>query len=149
MNRVVYISKCSGCRNLESVSVSPTPKGCVLVSTRDENGDCVGQDSAYAFNSIVSDIILEFLLNMIIYCMQSPNLVKAILSNTIWSLNMYFEDFEIDSERGRIFGMRNPKYSLEDFMFNESTDYETIKNKFNFSRDEVKIVAVNWNPNIE
>jgi hypothetical protein len=34
-------------------------------------------------------------------------------------------------------------------MFNESTDYETIKNKFNFSRDEVKIVAANWNPNIE
>lgn len=60
VNRVVYISKCSGCRNLEPVSVSPTPKGCVLVSTRDENGDCVGHDSAYAFNSIVSDIILEF-----------------------------------------------------------------------------------------
>lgn len=86
---------------------------------------------------------------MIIYCMQAPNLVKAILSRTIWSLNLYFEDFEIDSERGRIFGMRNPKYSLEDFMFNESTDYETVKNKFNFSRDEVKVVAANWNPTIE
>jgi hypothetical protein len=60
VNRVVYISKCSGCRNLESVSVSPTPKGCVLVSTRDENGDCMGQDSAYAFNLNKSDILLRF-----------------------------------------------------------------------------------------
>ena len=81
--------------------------------------------------------------------MQSPNLVKAILSRTIWSLNMYFDEFEIDSERGRIFGLRNPKYSLEDFMFNESTDYENLKTKFNFSKDEVKLVASNWNPIIE
>lgn len=44
-------------RNLESVSVSPTPKGCVLVSIRDENGDCVGHDSAYAL------VFLEVKLN--------------------------------------------------------------------------------------
>lgn len=60
MNRVVYISKCSGCGTYESVSVLPTPKGCVLTSIRGENGSCTGHDSAYAFNSIVSDIIIEF-----------------------------------------------------------------------------------------
>lgn len=46
MKGVVYIVKCSGCGTYESVSVSPIPKGCVLVSQRDENGDSVGQDSA-------------------------------------------------------------------------------------------------------
>jgi hypothetical protein len=60
VNQVVYISKCSGCRSLEPVSVLSTPKGCVLVSIRDENDSCKGHDSAYAFNSIISDIIIEF-----------------------------------------------------------------------------------------
>ena len=60
VNRVVYISKCSGCGTYESVSVLPTPKGCVLVSNRDENGSCTGHDSAYAFNFSKSDILLKF-----------------------------------------------------------------------------------------
>jgi hypothetical protein len=60
VNRVVYISKCSGCRNLESVSVLSTSKGCVLVSIRDENDSSKGHDSAYAFNLNKSDILLRF-----------------------------------------------------------------------------------------
>lgn len=78
--------------------------------------------------------------------MQAPNLVKAILSRTIWSLNMYFSDYEIDSERGRIYGLSNPKYALEDFMFNENSDFELLKHKFNFLSKEVKLIAANWNP---
>ena len=86
---------------------------------------------------------------MIVYCMQAPNLVKAILSRTIWSLNMYFEDFEIDSERGRIFGMRNPEFSFQDFSFNEYDDYQKLKQNFGFDSKEIKVVSANWNPVIE
>ena len=86
---------------------------------------------------------------MILYCMQAPKLVKALDSKNIWTLNRYFDKYEIDPARGRVFGLSNPRYAFQDFASNEHDDYQKLINDFDFDPSEIKVVSVNWNPVIE
>lgn len=82
--------------------------------------------------------------------MKAPELVKAIDSHMFWHLNLYFDRFEIDSARGVIFGIggssSNPKYTLEDFCFNEAAEWDKVKETFGEGVKTYEVKAVNWNP---
>ncbi len=89
---------------------------------------------------------------MLIYAMKCPELVKAIMSRKFWTLGLYFEQYELDTDRGVIFGIGengNPKYALEDFKFNEYSEWKKIMEEFGVSMSKVSIKAINWNPIFE
>lgn len=89
---------------------------------------------------------------MVVYAMRCPELVKAIVSRKFWTLSTYFSGYELDIDKGIIFGVGeygNPRYALEDFKFNEYSEWKKIMVEFGVSMSKVSVKAIGWTPKFE
>lgn len=87
---------------------------------------------------------------MIVYALKSESIVKALKDKASWTLGMYFDGCEVDYERGVIFGIHpnNPKYVLEDFKFNEYSEFKKLKESYGITMN-CPVKAIQWMPVFE
>ncbi len=87
---------------------------------------------------------------MIVYALKSEGLVKALKERASWALNVYFRGFEVDYERGIIFGIypNNPKDTLEDFKFSAYSEFKKLKESYGITMN-CPVKAIQWMPVFE
>ena len=82
---------------------------------------------------------------MIVYALKSEGIVKALKDKASWTLGVYFDNYEVDYENSVIFGLDNPKYALEDFKFNEYSEFKKLKESYGVTMN-CPVKAIQWMP---